>query len=63
MNDLSPEISEAIRIADKHLPEASSLERKALAMDIAEAVVRHAGVIANDAIRKAFDKTKAAMAN
>lgn len=56
---LNPEIAEAIRIADKHLHGASADRRHALALDISEAIIKHAGVVANDAIRKAFNKAKA----
>lgn len=56
---IGPEIAESLRIADKHLAGESADRRKALALDIAEAIVRHAGVIANDAIVKAFNKARA----
>lgn len=48
-----PEAAEAIRLADKHLHGESIARRKALALDIQQAIVRHAEVIAIDAIRKA----------
>jgi hypothetical protein len=53
-----PEASEAIRIAEEHLAGHSIEKRKALALDIHEAIIRHAGRIANDAISNAFDKAK-----
>jgi len=55
---MDPEATEAIRIADKHLAGESADRRKALALDIQQAIIRHAGTIANDAISKAFDKAR-----
>lgn len=55
---LSPETVEAIRIADKHLAGESTDRRKALALDIQSAIIRHAGSIATDAINRAFDKAR-----
>lgn len=49
-----PEVSDAIRIADEHLAGKSVEFRKALAIDIQQAIVRHAGRMAEDAIKKAF---------
>ena len=45
-----PEAAEAIKIADKHLAGKSVERRKALAVDIQQAIIRHAGRIAEDAI-------------
>lgn len=55
---MEPESIEAIRIADKHLAGESIERRKALALEIQEAIVRHAGKIATDAICEAFAKTR-----
>lgn len=55
---MEPEAAEAIRIADKHLAGYPTNLRKALALDIQEAIIRHAGVIAQDAISKAFEKAR-----
>lgn len=49
-----PEAAEAIRIADKHLADATVEQRKALAIDIQQAIIRHAGRIAEDSINRAF---------
>lgn len=49
---MTPEAAEAIRIADKHLAGQSVAERKALAMEILEAINNHAAAIAADAIRE-----------
>ena len=49
-----PEAAEAIKIADKHLGRKSSERRKALAVDIQQAIICHAGRIAEDAISKAI---------
>jgi len=53
--EMNPEAAEAIRIAEKHLVGASVERRKALALDIQQTIIRLAGVIATDAITKAFD--------
>jgi len=50
---MNAEAAEAIRIADKHLAGKSVDRRKALALDIQEAIVRHAGIIAADVIKAA----------
>ena len=50
---MNPEVEEAVRIADKHLAGQSVERRKALALDIQQAIMRQAGVIAADAIREA----------
>lgn len=55
---LSPESAEAIRIADKHLVGEPPERRKALAKDIALAIMRHAETIAVDAIRTASAKSR-----
>lgn len=57
---LSPESAEAIRIAEKHMAGASVEDRKALALDIAEAIVRHAGSIASETISGIFAKARGA---
>ena len=49
-----PEATEAIKIADEHLAGESVERRKALAVDIQQAIIRHAGRIAEAAISKAF---------
>ena len=53
-----PEVDEAILIADKHLAGQSIERRKALALDIQQAIMRIAGDVARDAIREAFKKAK-----
>lgn len=53
-----PEAAEAIRIADKHLAGESAERRKALAIDIQEAIVRHAGHIANELISDAAKRQR-----
>lgn len=55
---MNPEAAEAIQIANKHLAGETAERRKALALDIQLAIIRHAGVIANDAIRAAFDEAR-----
>ena len=47
-----PEAAEAITIADAHLRGKSAEQRKGLAIDIQQAIIRHAGRIAKDAISK-----------
>lgn len=54
---MSPESAEAIRIADKHLAGESVERRKALALEIVSALMRHAETIAMDAIKEAADRT------
>lgn len=55
---MSPEAAEGVRIADKHLAGESIERRKALALEISEAIIRHAGDIAEEAIREAFQKAR-----
>lgn len=55
---MNPEAAEAIRIADKHLAGAPVERRKALALDIQEAIIRHAVSIATSAITEAFAKAR-----
>lgn len=50
---MNPEVTEAIRIADKHLRGFSVDRRKALANEIVQAIIRHAEVIALEAIKTA----------
>ena len=50
---MSPEVAEAIRIADKHLAGFSVECRQALAIEIVQAIVRHAELVAIDAIKTA----------
>ncbi len=49
-----PEAAEAVKIADEHLAGESVERRKALAADIQQAIMRHAGGIAEAAISKTF---------
>lgn len=51
---MNHEFYDVIRIADKHLAGESVERRKALALEIYEAISRQAGNIANDAITRAF---------
>lgn len=51
---MNAETADSIRIADKHLEGASPEQRKALALDINEAIIRHAGALAEYAISQAF---------
>lgn len=53
---MNPEAADAIRIADKHLAGESIERRKALAVDIQMAIMRHAEAIATDAIRRSTGK-------
>lgn len=53
---MNPEAADAIRIADKHLAGEPVERRKALAHEINEAIIRHAGTIAAEAIESAFKK-------
>lgn len=53
-----PEAAEAIRLAEKHLKGASIERRKALSLDIQEAIMRHARAIATDAIDTAIANVK-----
>lgn len=55
---MNPEAAEAIRIADKHLAGEPIERRKALALDIQEAIVRHAGTLASYAIGEAFKSAR-----
>lgn len=55
---MNPEAAEAISIADKHLAGESDERRLALAKDIVQAIVRHAGTIAEEEIRAACQKLK-----
>lgn len=55
---MNPETADAIRIADKHLAGESIERRKALAHEINEAIIRHAGIVAMDAIRIACNKPR-----
>jgi hypothetical protein len=57
---MNPEAADAIRIADKHLAGESIERRKALALEITTAIIRHAGTIATDAIRTAFENARKA---
>ena len=50
---MNPEAAEAVRIADKHLAGESIERRKALAHEIAQAIISHAERIALDAIEAA----------
>lgn len=55
---MNPEAAEAIRIADKHLAGQSAERRKALALDIQNAILRYAGEIATDVIRIAYTNAR-----
>jgi hypothetical protein len=50
MPDMLPEAATAIRIADKHLAGQPANLRKELALDIQEAIVRHAGQIVAETV-------------
>jgi hypothetical protein len=50
MTDMLPEAATAIRIADKHLAGQPAARRKELALDIQEAIVRHAGQIVAETV-------------
>jgi len=54
-----PEVVDAVKISDEHLAGESIERRKALAIDIQQAIIRHAGRIAVDAIEKNFASTPA----
>ncbi len=54
---MTPEAATAIEIADRHLAGKSAKRRCALAKDIQQAIIRHAGDIAEDAIRNALSST------
>lgn len=45
-----PEVAEAIRIADKHLPQGSSEQRRNLALEIQQAIMAHAERISRETI-------------
>lgn len=55
---MNAEAAEAVRIADKHLAGKSVECRKALALDIMEAISRHASIMAADAITEASRRMK-----
>lgn len=55
---MEADIADSIRIADKHLVGESVERRKALALDIQEAIIRHAESIATAAITSAFEKAR-----
>jgi hypothetical protein len=48
--DMLPEAATAIRIADKHLAGQPAARRMELALDIQEAIIRHAGEIVADTV-------------
>lgn len=50
---MTPAVRDAISIADKHLAHASPEQRKALALDILDAIGRHAEAIAKTSLEKA----------
>lgn len=54
---MDPHVADAIRIADTHLAGKPVEQRKALALDIQAAIIRHAGAIAMSAINEAFAKS------
>lgn len=56
--DMLPEAAAAIEIADKHLVGYPARRRMALAVEIQQAIVAHAGRIAEEAIASAIAKTK-----
>lgn len=58
MTNMNPEAAEAIKIAEKHLAGEPIARRKALAADIQEAIIRYAGLIANEVISEAFAKAR-----
>ena len=45
-----PEVADAIRIADKHLPDATAEQQKALALEIQQAIMAHAERISRECI-------------
>lgn len=55
---MDPEAAEAVRIADKHLAGHSIERRKALALDIMDAIGWHAGNLAVQAIKEVCAKTR-----
>lgn len=54
----NPEVTEGIRIADKHLAGESVERRHALAADIAEAMTRNGGAIAQRLINRMLEAVK-----
>lgn len=58
--NMLPEAAEAIRIADKHLPDGTNERRSALARDIVAAINIHASSIAMEAISAALAAYKVA---
>lgn len=56
---MNPEVAEATRLADKHLAGEPIERRKALALDIQEAIVRCAALVAEDCIREALGNVRA----
>jgi len=57
-DNMLPEVAEAIRIADKHLPGQSRVRKMALAKDIQEAICRLAGSIAEELIKAAMNNMR-----
>lgn len=53
-----PEAAAAIEIADRHLVGKPARKRMNLAVDIQQAIMKHAGRIAEEAIAVAIAKTK-----
>lgn len=53
---MEPEVADAIRIADKHLAGKSIERRKALAHEIAQAILRHAEPVARDLAEVAMSR-------
>jgi hypothetical protein len=54
VGEINPIAEEAVKIADQHLAGESIERRKALATDIAEAIVRHASGIAKQWGKEAY---------
>ncbi len=52
------EAEEAIRIADKHLNGETAQRRQALALDIHQAIMRHAAIIAAEVISEGLAKAR-----
>jgi len=55
---MTPEAAEAIRIAEKYLPDEAPAVRRELALEIVTAIVVCAGRVAKEAIDEAFAKVK-----
>ena len=58
-SEMSPEVAEAIRIADTYLPGSPPEYRMQCAKEILQAIIHHGQIVAMDAIRQATSPAEA----